>query len=105
MSQPVLLGKKGRNHALVKGNGEAMVVAELDPEKLAERRRDKYFIPRCLRPQLYETMTGKLPESMPTLDREVRTKLQGLAKEKGITPQELVRAVIVPEWLKSSSSP
>ena len=36
-----------------KGNGEAMVVAELDPEKVAERRRDTYFVPRCLRPETY----------------------------------------------------
>jgi predicted amidohydrolase len=39
-----------------KGNGEAMVVADLDPEKLAERRRNKYFIPRCLRPEVYGTI-------------------------------------------------
>ena len=36
-----------------RGNGEAMVVAELDPEKVAERRRNAYFVPRCLRPELY----------------------------------------------------
>ena len=39
-----------------KGNGEAMVVAELDPEKLAQRRRNPYFVPRSLRPELYETI-------------------------------------------------
>ncbi len=36
-----------------KGNGEAMVVATLDPKKVAKRRRDTYFIPRCLRPEVY----------------------------------------------------
>lgn len=36
-----------------KGNGEAMAVAVLKPEKLAERRRNTYFIPRCLRPEIY----------------------------------------------------
>lgn len=36
-----------------KGNGEAMSIAVLKPEKLAERRRNTYFIPRCLRPDIY----------------------------------------------------
>ena len=36
-----------------KGNGEAMVVADLDPEEIAKRRRDIYFVPRCLRPEMY----------------------------------------------------
>ena len=35
------------------GNGEAMAVADLDPERLFERRRDVYFMPRCLRPEVY----------------------------------------------------
>lgn len=87
-----------------KGSGEVMVVAELDPEKIAERRRNKYFIPRCLRPELYETMTEKLAGFMQTLDKKVHTKLQELANEKGITPQELVKAVIIPEWLKNIPS-
>jgi hypothetical protein len=30
-----------------------MVVADLDPEKLAKKRRDIYFVPRCLRPEMY----------------------------------------------------
>jgi len=41
------------------GRGEAMVVAELDPEKVAERRRNSYFVPRCLRPELYTTIGQK----------------------------------------------
>ena len=36
-----------------KGNGEAMVVADLDPKKVAKKRRDMYFVPRCLRPEMY----------------------------------------------------
>lgn len=36
-----------------KGNGEAMSVAVLNSEKLAQRRRNTYFIPRCLRPEIY----------------------------------------------------
>ncbi len=38
-----------------RGNGEAMAVAELDPAKIAERRRNSYFVPRSLRPELYIT--------------------------------------------------
>ena len=36
-----------------RGNGEAMSVAVLEPEKLAQRRRCTYFLPRCLRPEVY----------------------------------------------------
>jgi len=36
-----------------KGNGEAMVVADLNPEEIAKRRRNAYFVPRCLRPEIY----------------------------------------------------
>lgn len=43
------------------GNGEAMVVAELDPQKLFDRRRDIYFMPRCLRPELYSGIPDSLP--------------------------------------------
>ena len=39
-----------------RGNGEAMSVATLEPEKLAERRRNAYFIPRSLRPEIYVQM-------------------------------------------------
>jgi len=38
------------------GTGEAMVVADLDPEKVANRRRNSYFVPRSLRPELYTTI-------------------------------------------------
>lgn len=36
-----------------RGNGEAMSVSVLDPDKLARARRSTYFIPRCLRPEAY----------------------------------------------------
>ncbi|GEM_PF-4104221 len=35
-----------------------------------------------------------------TLDEVVYTKLEKLAKKRGITVQELVRAVIIPGWLE-----
>ena len=46
------------------GSVKGSVVAELDPERLAERRRSIWFIPRCLRPEVYVDMrdgdqTGK----------------------------------------------
>ena len=41
------------DQSIEKGNGEAMIVTDLDPAKLAERRRSVYFIPRCLRPEMY----------------------------------------------------
>ncbi len=43
-----------------KGRGEAMAVAKLDPEKLAARRRSSYFVPRCLRPELYRSIGQKV---------------------------------------------
>ena len=42
-----------------KGNGETMVLADLEPEKVAERRRNTYFTPRCLRPEMYVGIDGK----------------------------------------------
>ncbi|MDE1863603.1 MAG: ribbon-helix-helix protein, CopG family [Thaumarchaeota archaeon] len=35
-----------------------------------------------------------------TLDESVYTKLEKLAKKRGISVQELVRAVIIPGWLE-----
>ena len=41
------------------------------------------------------------PKFMQTLDKEIYDKLQQIANERGIKVQELIRAVIVPEWLKN----
>jgi len=41
-----------------------------------------------------------MPKFMQTLDSEVYDRLATIAKEKGITIQELIRAVIIPEWLE-----
>lgn len=35
-----------------------------------------------------------------TLDDTIYSKLEKIAKKKGITVQELIRAVIVPLWLE-----
>lgn len=39
-----------------RGHGEAMALATLDAAKLAEKRRSEFFIPRALRPEMYETI-------------------------------------------------
>ncbi len=36
---------------------------------------------------------------MQSLDPQVYTELTKIAKERGITMQELIRAVIVPDWM------
>ena len=36
-----------------RGNGEAMALAELEPEEIAKRRRNSCFVPRCLKPEIY----------------------------------------------------
>jgi len=41
-----------------------------------------------------------MPKFMQTLDDEIYGKLDELAKQRGISVQELIRAVVVPEWLK-----
>lgn len=42
-----------------KGNGEAMVVANLDPEEIAKRRANTYFVPRSLRPEMYRSIDDR----------------------------------------------
>jgi hypothetical protein len=37
---------------------------------------------------------------MQSLDQEILDKLTVMAKKRGITVQELIRAVIIPDWLK-----
>jgi len=37
---------------------------------------------------------------MQSLDAEIYGKLKEIADSRGITIQELIRAVIIPEWLK-----
>ena len=45
-------------------------------------------------------MSNKMPKFIQTLNDEIYKKLEKIAKERGITVQELIRAVIIPEWLK-----
>lgn len=39
-----------------------------------------------------------VPKFMQTLDNEIYKKLQEIASNRGITVQELIRAVIIPDW-------
>ncbi len=45
-----------------------------------------------------------LPKFMQTLDDLIYRDLEKLAKKRGITIQELIRAVIVPEWVSVHDS-
>lgn len=40
-----------------------------------------------------------MPKFMQTLEDTVYRELEKIAKRRGITIQELIRAVIVPEWV------
>ncbi|MEM0007717.1 MAG: ribbon-helix-helix protein, CopG family [Candidatus Bathyarchaeia archaeon] len=42
-----------------------------------------------------------MPKFMQTLDEEIYKRLEQIAKQRGITVQELIRAVIIPDWLQS----
>jgi hypothetical protein len=42
-----------------------------------------------------------LPKFMQSLDQEILDQLAVIAKQKGITIQELIRAVVIPDWLKA----
>lgn len=44
----------------------------------------------------------KLPKFMQTLDNDIYVKLAEIAKQRGISVQELIRAVIVPDWLREA---
>ena len=41
-----------------------------------------------------------MPKFMQSLNQEIYNKLREVAESRGITIQELIRAVIIPDWLK-----
>jgi len=41
-----------------------------------------------------------MPKFMQTLEQEIYEQLQDIANKRGIKVQELIRAVIIPEWLR-----
>jgi hypothetical protein len=42
---------------------------------------------------------------MQSLDPQVYSELRRIAKDRGITMQELIRAVIVPDWMRKDETP
>ncbi|HZD12426.1 MAG TPA: hypothetical protein VE177_02780 [Candidatus Binatus sp.] len=42
---------------------------------------------------------------MQSLDPQVYAELRRIAKDRGITMQELIRAVIVPDWMRKDGAP
>lgn len=46
-----------------------------------------------------ETVVLAVPKFMQTLDDTIYRELEKIAKRRGISIQELIRAVIVPEWV------
>jgi Ribbon-helix-helix protein, copG family len=42
---------------------------------------------------------------MQSLDPQVYAELRRIAKDRGITRQELIRAVIVPDWMRKDETP
>ena len=49
-------------------------------------------------------MQPETPKFMQTLDDFIYKELEKIAKKRGITIQELIRAVIVPEWINGHGS-
>ena len=45
-----------------------------------------------------------LPKFMQTLDDQIYRELEKIAKRRGISIQELIRAVIVPEWVNHNGT-
>ena len=45
------------------------------------------------------SMLSVSPQFMQTLEEEIYNGLNDIAKNRGISVQELIRAVIIPEWL------
>ncbi len=42
---------------------------------------------------------GTLPKFMQTLNDRMYKEVEKMAKKRGVTVQELIRAVVLPEWL------
>ena len=40
---------------------------------------------------------------MQTVDTEIHSELKNMARSRGVSVQELLRAVIVPDWMKQST--
>jgi len=47
-------------------------------------------------------LTGNNRKFMQSFEESAYHRLEMIAKERGVTLQELMRAVIIPEWLKKN---
>lgn len=58
-----------------------------------------HFFPNTERGIPGNKQVHKLPKFMQTLNDSMYRDLEKVAKQRGITVQELIRAVILPDWL------
>jgi len=68
---------------------------------LSESKRCNYIL--RMRP-VYRKRRVLPTKFMQSLDPQVYGELRKIAKERGITMQELIRAVIVPDWMNKDRS-
>jgi len=58
------------------------------------------FISTLLFPVIsLDRVLGTLPKFMQTLNDHMYRELEKVAKKRGVTVQELIRAVVLPEWM------
>jgi len=50
----------------------------------------------------FESGPGMNAKFMQTLEKGVYIELKAMAKERGVTVQEFLRAVIVPDWMRTN---
>jgi len=50
----------------------------------------------------FESGPGMNAKFMQTLEKGVYMELKAMAKERGVTVQEFLRAVIVPDWMRTN---
>jgi hypothetical protein len=69
-------------------------IVEADKYPMGKWQSRNTYVTEKLKPFVNEDHTYML------LDKEIHSKLATIAKERGITVHELIRAVIIPEWLR-----
>ncbi len=63
-----------------------------------ELRLDFQFIP-IVSSDIQKDRVPALPKFMQTLNDQMYRELEKIAKKRGVTVQELIRAVVLPEWM------
>jgi hypothetical protein len=69
-------------------------IVEADKYPMGKWQSRNTYVTEKLKPLVNEDHTHM------RLDKEIHDNLATLAKERGITVHELIKAVIIPEWLK-----